>query len=124
MEKLSLEALGRQLLTTARQTSSGTSAKTVFGGHEHVLRQTIIAMRADASMSEHENPGEATVCVLSGRVRVVAGQLSWEGRSGDIIIMPQARHHVDALEDSTIMLTVAKLPAPTVRPAVGEQRRA
>jgi len=46
----------------------------VWGGHEHVLRQTLIALTAGSSMSEHENPGEATLQVISGRVRLVSGR--------------------------------------------------
>ena len=77
MEKISLTALARQHLESARAASSGRSAHTVYGGHEHVLRQTLIALRAGASLDEHENPGEATVQVLHGRVRLVAGENRW-----------------------------------------------
>ena len=66
MEKSSLTALARQQLKIARQASSGRSAKTVYGGHEHVLRQTLIALAAGHRLDEHDNPGEATVHVLHG----------------------------------------------------------
>jgi hypothetical protein len=36
MQKASLIALAREQLKTAREASSGRSARTVFGGHEHV----------------------------------------------------------------------------------------
>lgn len=108
MEKISLDALGREQLKAAKRGTSGRAAETVFGGHEHVLRQTVIAMTAGSSLAEHENPGEATVHVLSGRVRLTTGAVSWEGRDGDLIVVPQTRHAVEALEDSTVLLTVAK----------------
>ena len=60
--------------------TSGRAAHTAVGGHEHVLRQTVIALRAGQALAEHENPGEATVHVLRGRVRLVAGTDSWDGR--------------------------------------------
>jgi hypothetical protein len=56
-----------------------------------------MALTAGSSMSEHENPGEATVQVLGGRVRLVADAVSWEGRDGDLLFVPQARHTLHAL---------------------------
>jgi YihY family inner membrane protein len=110
MEKLSLEALARELMKAATAAPAGRAARTVYGGHEHVLRQTLMALTAGSSMSEHQNPGEATVHVLHGRVRLVADAVGWEGRDGDLLIVPQAPHTLHALEDAAVLLTVAKLP--------------
>jgi len=109
MQKTSLEALARQQIKLARSAGGGRAADTVFGGHEKVLRQTVVGMVEGARLSEHENPGEATVLVLSGRVRLVADDVSWEARRDDPIIVPDARHSLEALEDSAILLTVAKI---------------
>jgi quercetin dioxygenase-like cupin family protein len=108
MEKFSLAALARQQMQAASETTNGTSAKTVYGGHEHVLRQTLIGLRAGAVMAEHASPGEATLHVLEGRVRLIASEDAWHGQAGDLLIVPPERHSVQAVEDSAVLLTVGK----------------
>ncbi|MFT2752992.1 cupin domain-containing protein [Clavibacter sp. Sh2088] len=108
MQKTSLTALARTELDAAQKAPSGRSARTVFGGHEHQLRQTLIAMREGQELAEHANPGEATVQVLHGRVILTAGAESWSGWTGDLIIVPDAPHSLTAVEDSTVLLTVVK----------------
>ncbi|WP_028923202.1 cupin domain-containing protein [Pseudonocardia acaciae] len=105
MRKISLVALARDHLARAREASSGRSAQSVYGGHEHTLRQTLVALTAGSSLAEHDSPGEATVHVLRGRVRLDAGNDSWEARDGDLISIPPQRHALLALEDSAVLLT-------------------
>lgn len=109
MEKSSLIALARTQLDAARRASSGRSAKTVHGGHEKVLRQTVVALCAGRVTDDSENPGEATVHVLTGRIRLTTGSTSWDGSAGDLIIVPATRSSIRAVEDSVVLLTVAKL---------------
>lgn len=108
MNKISLTAMARQHLASATENASGRSAHTVYGGHEHVLRQTLVALRSGVSLDEHESPGEATLLVLHGRVRLTSGGDAWDGMSGDMLIIPPARHALEALEDAAVLLTVAK----------------
>jgi quercetin dioxygenase-like cupin family protein len=108
MQKESLTALARHHLEAARAAASGRSAHTIYGGHEHVLRQTLIALCAGSSLDEHENPGEATVQVLRGRVTLIAGEDSWNGSPGDLLFVPDSRHALEATEDSVVLLTVGK----------------
>lgn len=112
MQKVSLIALGRHHLEQAKRAGSGRSAETVFGGHEHHLRQTLIAMRSGESLTEHENPGEATLQVLVGRVTLRSGDVEWNGSAGDLLTIPDARHALDAVEDCVILLTVSKNAQP------------
>lgn len=110
MQKLSLDALARELQGRAASAAGGRTAQTVIGGHEKALRQTLIAMVKDAELTEHVSPGEASVHVLRGRVVLTAGDRTWEGRDGDLLIVPDAPHSLQALEDSAVLLTVAKTP--------------
>lgn len=108
MQKESLTALVRHHLETASTATSGRSAHTIYGGHEHVLRQTLIALRAGSSLDEHENPGEATLQVLHGRITLRAGDHEWNGSPGDLLTIPDSRHSLEAVDASVVLLTVAK----------------
>lgn len=108
MKKFSLTAIARTQMQAAATASSGRAASTVFGGHEHTLRQTVIGLAAGTELKEHINPGEATVMVLSGRIRMNSGGESWEARTGDLLAMPPGYSQITALEESGLLLSVAK----------------
>ena len=106
MDTLSLTALVREHLLVAASASNGRSSLTVYGGHEHVLRQTLIALAAGQSLEEHANPGEATVQVLHGHVKLTSGGNTWEGSPGDLLTVPDALHSLEATKASAVLLTV------------------
>lgn len=107
MESTSLTSLVESQLAVARESSSGRAAVTVFGGREHDLRQTLIALAAGRSLGEHEAPGEATLQVLLGTVRLTAGEDVWEGSASDHLVIPPHRHDLHAVTDAAVLLTVA-----------------
>ncbi|MCH9728592.1 MAG: cupin domain-containing protein [Actinomycetia bacterium] len=108
MDALSMAALADAQLNAARGARVGRAAHTVYGGQGqgHALRQTLLARAADQSLSEHDNPGEATLFVLRGRVELGASTGVVEGNTNDFIVIPEERHHLTALEDSVVLLTV------------------
>lgn len=106
MESHSLMVLATELLSEARTASSGRGARTIYGGRDHALRQTLVALTAGSRLAEHESPGEATLQVLTGRVRLTAGGDSWHGGAGDYVHIPPHRHSLDAIDDAVIVLTV------------------
>ncbi len=108
MQKISLDALTEQHLAAARLAASGRSAHTVLGGHDATLRQTLIALAGGQKLDEHESPGEATLQVLRGHVRLSAGGDSADAATGEMLVIPDERHALEAIHDSVVLLTVAK----------------
>jgi len=108
MDKISLTALARQQLAAAHRAASGRSAHTVYGGHQHSLRQTMVALTAGSALADHDSPGEATLQVLHGRVRLTSPETSWDGAPGDHLVIPPTRHGLQAVEDCVVLLTVSK----------------
>ena len=108
MESISLSGLASEKLAEAKKSHSGRAAHTIHGGHAHELRQTVLALLAGHDLSEHDSPGEATLQVLQGRVRLTVGDDAWDGKAGDYVAIPPLRHALHAVEDSVVMLTVLK----------------
>lgn len=104
---IGLDELAARLLEEARQARSGRAGQTVYGDRHHHLRQTVIALRAEAALNEHESPGEATLQVLTGRVRLADGTSSVDCDAGAILAIPPRRHRLDAVTDAVVLLTVA-----------------
>ena len=101
-----LASLATELLekaaTAAARRASRTLAHPVDG-----LRQTVIALMAGADLAEHESPGPASLQMLQGRVRVIAGNGATVLRTGEIALVPMQRHSLHADEDSVVLLSVA-----------------
>ncbi len=113
VDTLSLSVIADEQITAARSAPSGRSAQTVYGGRGHALRQTVLALAGGHGLNEHESPGEATLLVLRGRIRLGTSAATVEGVAGDYLSIPQERHNVVALEDSVLLLTVVARSATT-----------
>ena len=106
MESTSLSSLAQTELEAARGAASGRSAQTIHGGRDRSLRETLIALVSGCELSEHESPGEATLQVITGRVRLTSGTAAVDASAGDLLAIPPERHGLLALEDAVVLLTV------------------
>jgi quercetin dioxygenase-like cupin family protein len=104
---IDLQELADELLKAANDRAARTLPHPVDG-----LRQTVIAIRAGAALNEHESPGSASLLVLRGRARLVAGDETITLAANQISPIPDRRHSVEADEDTVVLLSVAlDLPA-------------
>jgi len=107
MTTLNILELATQHLTEAQSRGSGRNSQTIYGGHEHDLRQTLICLTEGHGLNEHESPGEATVQVLVGAIDFAVGDDTVRFAAGDYFVIPPARHSVMAATDAAFLLTVA-----------------
>ncbi|MGH3634934.1 MAG: cupin domain-containing protein, partial [Mycobacterium sp.] len=102
MQSISLTSLAAEQLAAAQKAHSGRAAHTIHGGHALELRQTVVAMLTGQKLQEHDSPGEATLQVLEGRVRLTTRDEAWEGKAGDYVTIPPVRHALESIEDSVV----------------------
>lgn len=73
------------------------------------LNVVLARLRAGGSLAEHAASGAATVQVLNGHVRVHVGDESLDVPAGRLVAFDaKVRHGVEAIEDSTLLLTLAE----------------
>jgi len=103
-----LSLLTDHLLKEAATSPHARTAQRVSLDHQR-LRMTAIGFAAGGELPDHKNPGEATLQILVGRVRLswAAGDLELE--SGMIARIPDSLHRVEALEPSVVLLTAVAL---------------
>lgn len=86
--------------------SSGQNARTLVKYDD--LRVVLVALQAHARMTEHKSEGRISVHVLSGHVVLRAAGRTFNLRPGGLLALDHAMSHdVEALEESTLLLTIA-----------------
>ena len=103
---IDLSALADDLLAKAATAHARRAAHTLAHPVDG-LRQTVIALLAGTDLGEHESPGPASLQVIRGRVRIVAGDGAVSLAAGQITPIPMQRHGLHADEDSVVLLSVA-----------------
>ncbi|MGY1671255.1 LuxR family transcriptional regulator [Geodermatophilus sp. SYSU D00710] len=106
LDVVDLHRLAGELRERAAAAPAGRAARTLPHPVDG-LRQTVIALRGGAALDEHESPGAASLLVLRGRVRLVAGDDVAELGTHQAAPVPDRRHGVLAHEDSVLLLSVA-----------------
>lgn len=108
MDPISLHAAIEEHLAKALHSPQGRSSRTLVGGHDRALRQTVVALKAGQRLGEHEAPGEATLLVLRGRVSLGTRSGEQPLAAHELAEIPLERHDLTAHDDSVVLLTVAK----------------
>lgn len=105
---MNLHRVIERLHEKATSTTARRASDTLYGSRETVLRQTLLVLLAGAELAAHDAPPEATLQVISGRVKLVTDEQSWTLEAGDLFAIPQERHSVKAIDDSAFVLTVRR----------------
>jgi len=107
VELIDLDAEAKQLRVERAYQVHGQSAKTLVK-HEH-FREVLIALKCGRRCQEHRVDESVSVQTLDGNVGVhLASSETIELRSGQVLALaPSLAHDFEALEDSTLLLTLA-----------------
>ncbi|GBD86671.1 hypothetical protein BMS3Abin03_00592 [bacterium BMS3Abin03] len=71
------------------------------------LRVVLITLHKGVTLHEHKVEGPITLFVLSGKINFIAGEEKVNAKSNGFIVLDKAiSHDVEALEDSSFILTI------------------
>lgn len=71
------------------------------------LRVVLISLRKGATLNEHKVEGPITLFVVSGKINFIAGEDKVYTESNGLVVLEKAiPHDVEALEDTTFILTI------------------
>ena len=106
LASFSLPSLAEDLKSEAEYERSGVSAVTLTRD-EHVT-SVLVALRKGTVMREHRAPSAATVVLLSGRVRFVAGDGAGTALEPGALTAFSAdvAHAVEAVEDAVYLVVI------------------
>lgn len=98
-----LTALADRHLVQAHRDEHGRSAHLFL--RDGPLRQSVIALTAGTELGEHDAPPAASLQVLRGLIRLTTDRGDVEIPEGSVMRVPHARHGLQALHDSAVLLT-------------------
>jgi quercetin dioxygenase-like cupin family protein len=105
-EHLTLD-LGQVVTELHGSVSPGRTRAVVTLVKQHGMSIVLTHLHAGAALEEHAAPGAASVQVLDGHVRVTIQDETVDAPSGRLIAFDSGvRHKVEAVDDSTLLLTL------------------
>jgi quercetin dioxygenase-like cupin family protein len=116
MTTVHLQDTAKELLGSLAQQPSGRAARTLSPGAHAPLKQTLLALGAGQQLQDHRTPGQASIEVLIGRVRLTVGTDELTLEAGHWAPIPPEVHGMVADVDSVALLTVA---SPTAAASTG-----
>jgi quercetin dioxygenase-like cupin family protein len=100
-----LKAIAAQIRSEPAYQRAGHAAQTVV--REDDLRVVVLAMKAGAIVPEHQAHATGSLYVVEGRIRLIFAERSIELSPCQLVAIERAsRHAVEALEESTFVLTL------------------
>jgi quercetin dioxygenase-like cupin family protein len=100
-----LAAIATEIRSESAYQRGGHGARTIL--REGDLRVVVLAMKAGAVVPEHQAQATASLHVISGRIRLTFAERSVELSPGQLVAIERAaRHAVEALEESSFVLTL------------------
>lgn len=87
------------------------NAKTLI--KEPGFHVVLIAMRAGARLAEGAAHQQSTVQLLTGHLRILLTDRTVDVPAGELVALEaMLDHHIEAIEDSVLLLTIASAPPP------------
>jgi quercetin dioxygenase-like cupin family protein len=101
-----LAAIDRQLRSEDVYLRDGHTARTLV--REPALRIVLLVIKAGARIAEHRAQEITSIQALTGRVRLALTDRSLDLAAGRVLVIaPDLRHQVEAVADSSLLLTLA-----------------
>lgn len=95
-----------------RELKSGHTARTLV--KHGSVRIVLVALKAGATVPEHQTDGRVSIHAIRGHVRVRVGGIAFDLPAGRLLTLdPGERHDVQALDDSAVLLTIAMAERPS-----------
>jgi quercetin dioxygenase-like cupin family protein len=101
-----LAVIDRELRSEDAYRRDGHTARTLV--REPALRIVLVVMKAGAQIAEHRAQEITSLQAATGQVRVALRERSLELAAGGLLVIaPDLRHQVEAIADSSVLLTLA-----------------